>query len=200
MADIRSIYSFFHQSLHTQYNDYTDRPYAMFHSQTSQVIKTHITESFADPNGHVRILIATIAFGMGVDCQGLNTVFHFGPPSTVEDYFQETGRAGRNGKQSYAILLDYPGCTRSKSITIDMKLYLGNNTLCRRRLPLKTFGVSSHRAPKECCDICNNVLSEECFGLIDQAQCQDVAVESDSESDSESNLKCSLDESDSDEF
>ena len=172
----------------------------MYHSQTSQVIKSHITESFADPNGHVRILIATIAFGMGVDCQGLNTVFHFGPPSTVEDYFQETGRAGRNGKQSYAILLNYPGCTRSKSISVDMRLYLGNNTLCRRRLLLKTFGVSSHRAPKECCDICNNVLSEECFDLIGHSQCQAVEPDSefDSDSDSESNLKCSLGKSDSD--
>ena len=88
----------------------------MYHSQTSQIIKDHILKSFSEKDSLVRVLIASIAFGMGVDCKGLNTVIHFGPSLTIEDYFQDTGRAGRNGEQSYAVLLNYTGCTRSRSI------------------------------------------------------------------------------------
>ena len=46
MADIRSIYCHFHQTLSKEFNDFTDRPYAMFHAQTSQVSKAHIINSF----------------------------------------------------------------------------------------------------------------------------------------------------------
>ena len=64
----------------------------------------------------------------------LNTVIHFGPSLTIEDYFQETGRAGRNGEQSYAILFNYTGCTRSRNITSSMKQYLRNESFCRRKI------------------------------------------------------------------
>ena len=171
MADIRSIYCYFHNTLSERFNDFRDRPYAMFHSQTSQVIKEHIINSFSNSDGHVRILIATIAFGMGVDCKGLNTVVHFGPPSTVEDYYQETGRAGRNGKPSFAILINFSGCTRGTSMQDEMKLYIRNNSICRRSLLLKVFGkVNMETRRESCCDICAmGVSKEECFGVNNHA-------------------------------
>ena len=46
MADIRSIYCHFHQALSKEFNDFPDRPYAMFHAQTSEVIKKHIINYF----------------------------------------------------------------------------------------------------------------------------------------------------------
>lgn len=53
----------------------------------------------------LRIVIDMTAISMGIDCLDIRRVFHHGPPRSVEEYVQETGRAGRDGTQSHAILL-----------------------------------------------------------------------------------------------
>ena len=130
MKDVRKLFKFFNVALGHIYHDFTTRPYAMFHSKTSDTIKNYILDSFSKHDGKIRFLIATVAFGMGVDCKGLNYIFHYGPPSTTEDYFQQTGRAGRDGKQSFAILINFPGCLRSKNISKAMKSYVKNTAKC----------------------------------------------------------------------
>ena len=158
MSDVRSLYSLFHRAVGKSYIGYKDRPYAMFHSQTSQVIKDFILASFGDPNGSVRVLIATIAFGMGVDCKGLNNIIHYGPPANMDDYFQETGRAGRDGKQSYGTLILYKRCLNSPKISKEMREYT-KVSFCRRKQLLKIFGSVEIKQmfPKhKCCDVCSS--------------------------------------------
>jgi len=65
----------------------------------------HILSSFKSMDGNVRVLIATVAFGMGVDCKGLHYVIHFGPPSNLDSYLQESSRAG-----SLSVLTLFPRC------------------------------------------------------------------------------------------
>lgn len=73
----------------------------MFHSCSPEANKKEILQSFQQIDGTIRLLVATIAFGMGIDSKGVTTVVHFGPSKNVECYIQETGRAGRNGDQSH---------------------------------------------------------------------------------------------------
>ena len=80
----------------------------VFTSLTDPLVKETIIKSFLAPTSTLRILIATSAFGMGVNCKGIRKVINFGAPGDVEDYIQQTGRAGRDGLPSEAILLWSP--------------------------------------------------------------------------------------------
>jgi hypothetical protein len=120
-----------------------------------------------DANGEVRVLFATVAFGMGVDAKAVHTVIHFSLSQSEECYFQESGRAGRDGMQSYAILVHHPQW-RAGRVKVDptMKSYASPAlTVCRRQYLLDVFCVKT-RVPLNdmhlCCDVC--AVKCECGG------------------------------------
>ena len=57
-------------------------------------MKDQILKELALPASKVRIIFTTVAMGMGVDIPSIRCVIHVGPPCTIQEYFQETGRAG----------------------------------------------------------------------------------------------------------
>ena len=59
-------------------------------------------------NNQIQIMVATTAFGMGIDKADVKTVIHYNLPESIESYYQEAGRAGRNGDTAYAFLLVQP--------------------------------------------------------------------------------------------
>ena len=67
-----------------------------FTACTTPDVKYCIVKSFAQWNGRLRVIVATVAFGMGKDCPNIRRIIHWGPPSDVESYIQKTGRAGRD--------------------------------------------------------------------------------------------------------
>ncbi|HYO15729.1 MAG TPA: DNA topoisomerase 3 [Thermoanaerobaculia bacterium] len=78
-------------------------PSAAYHAGMMAPSRERVQSAFL--SGQLEVIVATIAFGMGVDKPNVRTVIHTGLPGSVEGYYQEIGRAGRDGKPSRAILL-----------------------------------------------------------------------------------------------
>ena len=76
----------------------------MFHASTPQHSKDVIMGSLQDCHGTVRVVFASVAMGMGIDLHGVVTIIHYGASSSIEDYFQASGRRGRSGYSAYSIV------------------------------------------------------------------------------------------------
>ena len=117
-----------------------------------------VVERFCKAESTLRLVIATMSFGMGIDCSDLRRVIHWGLPSTIEDYVQETGRAGRDEKMASAVLHEGK---QGHYATQEMKAYVSNKVVCRRMLMYQDFlGFESsalNTGHCKCCDVCANV-------------------------------------------
>jgi len=115
----------------------------------------------------VQIMVATLAFGMGIDKPNVRFVIHYDMPKSLEQYYQEIGRAGRDGLASEALLLYSAGDihkiryffeeaadkTRCENLLQGMLSYATGRT-CRRKLLLSYFGESFKGKNERCCDLC----------------------------------------------
>ena len=120
---------------------------------------------------HIDIVVATIAFGMGIDKPNVRFVIHHDLPKTIESYYQETGRAGRDGLSAKALLLYDPAdSARLRSwITDDLPenqqriehhklnhmLAFAEATHCRRQILLRYFDENYDQACGYC-DVCDS--------------------------------------------
>ena len=130
---------------------------------TSRSIKDRILESFTKPDGKIRFLVATVAFGMGVNAPNIHCSIHWGCSNSIDAYVQESGRCGRDGELSYAILY-YPYWQLSRKkmdgshvISEEMRIYCNNKSVCHWKLLMSAFEDTPHfdqPAPiHQCCDV-----------------------------------------------
>lgn len=101
----------------------------MYTRASTTAMKEMIVSSFSETTSTLRMVIGTAAFGMGIDYPDIDQVIHWGPPSSLEQYAQEVGRAGRKGQKSHAILM-YREANRHTELA--MKRYCENKDKCRR--------------------------------------------------------------------
>jgi superfamily II DNA helicase RecQ len=158
--DCTKLYGYFEKRI-GRFQKREEQTYAMYHATTDKKVQDNVIDSFRDPDGSIRVLFATTAFGMGVDVKGVYNIIHYGPPKSISEYVQESGRAGRDNNPSISLLIHYPGSTAKSRCDQNMKDFLKEDNKCRRELVLKHFNVEKgewvmhkHR----CCDIC----SKEC--------------------------------------
>ena len=132
----------------------------MFTGSTDEEVKSQIITSFSDPAAPLRVVCATSAYGMGVDCPDVREVIHFGVPGDTESYIQETGRAGRDGRPSLAILVVTTSATAKADKS--MKDYQTNNEVCRRDYLFSDtdkYVRDNSISGCVCCDICSRTCA-----------------------------------------
>jgi ATP-dependent DNA helicase RecQ len=78
-----------------------------YHAGMAGEERTRVQRAFAD--GALEVVVATNAFGMGIDRADVRAVVHLSPPGSVEAYYQEVGRAGRDGALAFGLMLHAPG-------------------------------------------------------------------------------------------
>ena len=89
----------------------------MYHAGLDSHERTRVQDDFM--GGQLPVIVATNAFGMGIDKKDIRTIVHYDMPGTVEAYYQEIGRAGRDGRTSRAILLFHPSDKQVQTFFID---------------------------------------------------------------------------------
>ena len=128
----------------------------MYMSCTEPIVKDEIVHLFS-MESPLRVVVATVAFGLGIDCPDVRQVINFGTPCDVESYVQETGRAGRDHLPSLATLVKKANSGRH--IEKAMLDYACNQSVCRRDTLFSNFDDYSRTFKGPlclCCDVCYN--------------------------------------------
>lgn len=114
------IYASTRKEVETIYEGLLKRNYsvAKYHAGLSNEARKEYQENFI--NDDIKIMVATNAFGMGIDKPNIRWVLHYNMPQSIENYYQEIGRAGRDGEDSECVLLFSPGDVHTQKYLVEV--------------------------------------------------------------------------------
>ena len=114
------IYASTRKEVETIYEGLLKRNYsvAKYHAGLSNEARKEYQENFI--NDDIKIMVATNAFGMGIDKPNIRWVLHYKMPQSIENYYQEIGRAGRDGEDSECVLLFSPGDVHTQKYLVEV--------------------------------------------------------------------------------
>ncbi len=147
-------------------NDVKAAPY---HAGLESSVRMNNQDAFL--NEDIDVIVATIAFGMGIDKPDVRFVIHYDAPKSIEGYYQETGRSGRDGLEgtcimfySYNDILKLEKFNKDKSVTerenakflLEEMAAYSESSVCRRKQLLHYFGEEFTEDNCEMCDNCRH--------------------------------------------
>ena len=161
-----------------------NRMFTQFHAQYPDHERERIVQELVSGESKLRLMFVTVAFGIGVDVPNIRRVIHIGVPRTLEEYFQEAGRCGRDGKPASATIFynSYDISTAKKGMAPSMREYVRANK-CKREMILSYFG---YKPPKRagvdhtCCDFYQQYCQCEDCVLVSAVKTFDLKGSDDS--------------------
>jgi superfamily II DNA helicase RecQ len=148
---------------------------ASYHAGKPEKLREKVLRQFM--NDEISVVVATIAFGMGINKSDIRFVVHYNMPKTVEDYYQEIGRAGRDGRPAICTLFYDPSdkslldfflkkdtkgsalrMKNKKTMLYKLMLFCEERNQCRRKMILEYFGENFSET--ECAGSCDNCAAK----------------------------------------
>lgn len=176
--------------------DIKNRLVEMYHGHTDNESKERILTDFKKINGCIKVLIATVAVGMGIDIPNISVVIMWGLPRTLLQLWQQAGRGGRDGRNSASVVYAFPRsislpcdyCRKQgkRQCTCTNRTYLkelASTTVCQRLYCLKNFSLSKstdselerlkvkEKCLNTCTDNCKCKRCVCCLNCMMQCEC-----------------------------